>query len=83
MTSGFPDRSKLLPLSRAAWECLKTLENGPKDRLSHNRGLWDRLIREGLVAEVYLKSPYKIDKGGNCLFYMLSDAGMARLKEKP
>lgn len=55
--------TKTHPLSRHAMAVLEKLEAGPVPRQSINPGVCNRLLREQLVEEVQLPSPFKTHRG--------------------
>lgn len=79
--------SKLVPLNGArthpltahAHIVLADIANAPMARLAVNPGCANRLLRGGLVEEVYLPNPYKKHNGQNCAFLAITDAGRAEL----
>ena len=83
MISGFPDKSKLHPLTAHGWAALAALEGGPLVRSCMNTGVSDRLLRENLIDTIWLPSPYAKDKGKPIQHFRITDAGRERLMLRP
>lgn len=75
--------TKTHPLSEHARNELADIAIRPVPRQSVNPGVVDRLMREGLVAEVMLMSPFKTHKGRSIPHLMVTSAGRERLGLTP
>lgn len=70
---------KTHPLSDHAFNALKSLDHGPRPCQDFNPGVSNRLLREELVASVFLPSPFKSHKGAVIEHLMLTVVGRARI----
>lgn len=75
MASGYPNKTKLRPLSSYAWSALAAACAGPVASHLHNAGVWDRLVREGLIDQTGTR--------GGSRIYEATAAGCEKLKERP
>lgn len=66
---------KTHPLSRHALAELRNLLVAPIPRTGFNPGVANRLMREALVEDVMLPSPYNVDKGKPRSHLRITDAG--------
>lgn len=69
--------SKTHPLTEHALQLLLAISSKPMPRQAVNPGVANRLLREALVEERQLPSPFKAHKGGTCAFLCITDAGRA------
>lgn len=69
------------PLTRFALSTLRELLSGERPRQEINPGVCNRLLREALVEEVSLVSPYRTHKGRQIPFFRITAAGRAVLAE--
>lgn len=68
------------PLSAHAVAELREIQAEPVPRLGVNPGVANRLLRESLVEEVLLPSPFKAHKGGSCAHLRITEAGVEALR---
>lgn len=71
--------TKTHPLSKHAIDTLRNLSLAPLPRVGMNPGVVNRLLREALVEEVLLPSPYKLHKGRVITHLRVTDAGKAKI----
>ena len=72
--------TRLRPLSDRAIGVLKEIGKTPVARLLMNPGVSSRLLRDGLVEDVLLPSPFKSDKGKPRSHLRLTASGMQLLE---
>jgi len=71
--------TKTHPLSAHAIAELKDIASKPVPRSAVNPGVANRLLRESLVAEVQLPSPFKTHKGAAIAHLQITAAGRDRI----
>lgn len=71
--------TKTRPLSEHARAVLKDVAQSPAPRSSLNPGVVNRLLRESLVEEVSLPSPFKAHKGAAVDHLQITSAGRAAI----
>lgn len=71
---------KTHPLSEHALSELKDIAQTPVPRSSVNPGVVNRLLRESLVEEVSLPSPFKAHKGAAVAHLQITTAGRAAIQ---
>lgn len=71
--------TKTHPLTSHALGVLRALLHRPMPMQEINPGVTNRLMREHLIEEESMVSPYQIHKGGNIRFAVITDAGRAAL----
>ena len=68
------------PLTEHALSVLQGIAKAPLARLLVNPGVSTRLLRDGLVEDVLMPSPFKSDKGKPCSHLRLTASGMQLLE---
>ena len=71
------------PLTEHALAELRDIANRPVPRQAVNPGVANRLLREHLVAEVMLPSPFQTHKGKSIAHLQITADGRARLGVPP
>lgn len=71
---------EMRPLSAHALAELRDIAASPVPAVSVNAGVVARLLREGLVIIMQLRSPFRTHKGKLIAHLEITDAGRQRLK---